>query len=145
MNSFIEIVKDKSDEDLLAMVYEFDQWSPEMLEAVEQELTKRNILPTDISTRRQEAIELEDIQLSQGKEASVLGQVVGWLTIFGLLGIFIGHNYAFSKVRSKYSDKQYFTYNDESRKNGSYMFYAALIVLFFSILYTIFKISGGRI
>ena len=90
MNSFIEIVKDKSDSELLTMVYEFDQWSPEMLECVEQELTKRNILPADISIRKQEAITLEDIQLSQGKEATILGQIVGWITIFGFLGIFIG-------------------------------------------------------
>lgn len=135
VNNFIEIVSNKSDEELLVMVYEFDQWSPEMLDAVEAELMKRNILPTDIKSKKQELIKEEDIVLSNGKEATLIGQVFGWIGISGLLGLFIGYNYAYSKVRSKYTQKEYFKYNEASRKTGGYIFYTAIVIWTLFIIY----------
>ena len=46
MNNFTETVQNKSNEELLKMVYQFEEWSPEMLEAVEDELLKRKNLPS---------------------------------------------------------------------------------------------------
>jgi hypothetical protein len=110
-----------------------------MLTSVEEELAKRNILPDDINARKQQLSETEDEQLLQGKEAGILGQVVGWLTVLGILGIFIGHYYRFSKVRNKYSGKQYYRYNEHSRRNGSYLFYTAIILLSIEIIYKFSK------
>ena len=141
MNKFIEIANEKSDNDLLSIVYEFDQWSPEMLEAVESELSKREILPTDINTRRQELIEIEDMELSKGKEASVLWLIVGWLTVFGFLGIYIGYNFSYSKIKSKYTNISYFEYNEKSREYGSYLFNTSLLCLLLGIIYTVIKIN----
>ena len=135
MTDFNEAVQSKSNGDLLKMIYEIDQWSPGMLAAVEQELLKRNILPADIGERRQKIIDAEGIELSKGRKASLFGQVIGWLTVFGLLGIALGYNYAFSKVRSRYSDKMYFKYNEVSRKNGKYLFYVSLFLTAVTILY----------
>ena len=84
MESFTEIVKNKTNDELLKMVYEFEEWSPEMLASIEAELAKRNILPNDINIRKQQMVEKEDEHLSTGKKASIIGQVVGWLTVFGL-------------------------------------------------------------
>ena len=137
MNNFIEQVRVKPNEELLKMVYEFDNWDPGMLHAVETELSKRNILPGDIHLKKQKLIEEEDIKLSKGRKASGIGQVVGWLTIFGLLGIYMGYNYAFSKVKSKYTGKEYFEYDPESRKNGVFLFYIASAVLLIFIFYQI--------
>ena len=139
MDSFIEIVKNKSNDELLEMVYEFAEWSPEMLACVEKELVERNILPNDIKARKQQLSDLEDEHLSQGKEASVLGQVIGWLTVLGILGIFFGHYYRFSKVRNRYSGKEYYRYNEHSRRDGSYLFYTAIILLSLEILYRVSK------
>ena len=83
MNTFDEIVQNKSNEELLKMIYEFDTWSPEMLASTESELAKRNILPNDIQLRKQELIELENVNLTKGRSASITGMVVGWLTAFG--------------------------------------------------------------
>jgi len=135
MDHFIDQVRIKPDEELLKMVYEFDDWSPAMLSAVETELLKRNILPLDIHLKKQKLIEKEDIELSKGRKASVIGQVVGWITVFGFLGIYIGYNYAFSKVKSKHTGKEYFKYDPESRKNGSFLFYIATALLFVFIFY----------
>jgi hypothetical protein len=139
MDDFIDIVNKKTDDELLKMVYEFAEWSPEMLISVEDELLKRNILPNDIGARKQELIEMEDVELSKGKEASIIGQVIGWVTILGFLGIFIGYHYGFSKIRNKYTGKQYFRYNESSRKHGEYLFYSAIVLLTLGILYKLLK------
>lgn len=138
MTDFREAVKSKSNEELLKMVYEFDMWSAEMLTAVEQELSHRNLLPADISSRKQQLAEAEDAALSVGKEASLAGQVVGWLLVIGFLGMAIGYNYAFSKVRGKYSDKSYYKYNEDSRKAGRFLFTASIFVSVVLILAKIF-------
>ena len=145
MNNFNEAAQSKSNTELLKMVYEFDEWSPEILNAVEQELLNRKILPTDLVLYKQNKIEMEDTELSKGKEAGLTGQIIGWLTVFGILGFAIGYNYAFSKVRSKYSAKQYFKYNDDSRKNGKYLFYTSLFLSAIVILYKVITLEGTGI
>jgi hypothetical protein len=135
--NFTESVQEKSDAELLKMVYEFDQWSPEMLSAIESELSVRKILPNDINTRKQELIKIESAQLSQGKEASLFGQILGWLTVFGFLGIAIGYNYAFSKIKSKYSDNLFYKYNEDSRKRGKVLFTCSIFLTIAAILYKV--------
>lgn len=140
MSEFLETVKSKSDEELLKMVYEFDKWSPEMLTAVEQELRDRDLLPDDIAHRKQQLAQEEAAQLSVGKEASLFGQIIGWLLVFGPLGIAIGYNYAFAKVRSKYSDKTYFKYKEEVRKGGRLLLIASIFV---TVVLTLARIFWG--
>ena len=138
MTQFQEVVENKSNDELLKIVYQFDEWSPKMLEAIEHELATRNILPTDISIRKQQTTEIEEEQLLKGKEASIIGQIVGWIAVFGFLGIFIGYHYTFSKVRSKYTNTQYFRYNEDSRKMGSYLFYSSICLSVIALFYKIF-------
>lgn len=144
-NRFESEVKEKPDEELLTMVYEFDAWNVEMLQAVEAELQSRQILPNDIALRKKEMIEEEAAQLAKGKEASLLGQVIGWLCVLGLLGIIIGYNYAFSKVKSKYTGQKFYKYDEDSRDNGSYIFYISLSVCILVTLYIIIKSTGNSI
>jgi hypothetical protein len=140
-NKFQPIVQEKSNEELLSMVYQFAEWDPEMLNAVEAELQKRNLLPDDIAVRKQQLIESEDIALSQGEEASIAGQIFGWLGVLGLIGLIIGYNYTFSKVRSKYTQKEYYKYDNDSRDNGRHIFYTSLTVFIFSILYIVARLN----
>jgi hypothetical protein len=139
MNPLEINVKNKPDVELLKMAYQFDKWSPEMLAAVERELENRKRLPDDLSARKRQLVETERGQLSRGKPAGLFGQIIGWVTVFGILGIFIGYHYAYSKTTSKYTGEQYFTYNDTSRKSGTYLFYASLC---FSAMAIIYKFSS---
>ncbi len=140
-NQFTETLQQKSNDELLQMVYEFDEWSPEMLTAVETELDERRMLPQDITIRKQEAINEEDELLLKGTAASLGGQVFGWIFVLGLLGLYIGYNYAFSKARSKYTGKKYFKYDEPSREVGSYIFYTSIVVFILSFLYTIVTLN----
>lgn len=145
MIDFQEVLLAKTDEELLQMVYQFDKWSPRMLESVESELNARNILPVNIKTERERLIGEEEQKLVVGREASSLGLIAGWLTIFGFLGIVIGYNYAFSKTKSRYIDKKYFTYNEKTRKIGLPMFYVSLILSAGTLFYKLLTLNQTNI
>ena len=127
------------------MVYQFDEWSPEMLKAIEDELQRRQMLPSDITIRKQEIIDKELEILSKGKPATLMGQIFGWLGVLGVLGIIIGYNYSFAKVKSKYTGKKFYKYDEPSRENGNYIFYTSLTVLTLYILYKIVTLTGNSI
>ena len=145
MDNFKEIVQNKADSDLLGMVYQFDGWSPEILNDVEAQLFKRGILPNDIVEKKQRLIEMEENQLFEGRDASPFGLLIGWLTLFGLLGIFFGYQYAYSKVRSKYTDRIYFKYNETSRKHGNYLFVISILLSALVFFYKLVIESGKSI
>jgi hypothetical protein len=136
-NQFKETVQLKSKDELLKMVYEFDEWSPDMLLAVETELSERKMLPDDIGVRKQQVIIEEDELLSQGKPASLAGQIFGWVFVLGLIGLYIGYNYAYAKVKSKYTGKKYLEYDEASREVGSYIFYASIAALILGFIYAV--------
>ena len=140
-NQFKETLQHKSNDELLKMVYEFDEWSPDMLTAIEAELGERKMLPEDISIRKQEAINEEDELLSKGTAASLGGQVFGWVFVLGLLGLYIGCNYAYSKVRSKYTGKKYFEYDEPSREVGSYIFYTSIAAFILGFMYVVITLN----
>ncbi len=91
-------------------------------------MQRRGILPEEIKLRKAALIEREDAVLSEGRESDWAGRVLGWAGIFGLLGIIIGYHHTFGKVMSKYTGKEYFKYNEQSRENGRYTFYIAVIL-----------------
>ena len=136
--NYSETIKEKTDQELLIMVYEFNTWNPLMLHAVEEELSSRNLLPEDLKQKKEYLMTEENVALTNGKQASVFGQVIGWLTVTGFIGIFMGYNYAYAKERSKYTDKVYFKYNKSSRENGKNLFYASLVLGVLIILYKTF-------
>lgn len=136
-NQFTNLGQSKPNQELIKMVYEFDEWSPGMLEAVEEELEKRKILPDNIAIRKQEAILAEDALLSRGKAASLAGQVFGWIFVLGFIGFFIAYNYRYTKVTSKFTGKKYFKYDEASREVGSYMFYTFLVVAILGFIYAV--------
>lgn len=127
MNKEFEIiVKGKKNDELIRMVYQLDQWDSEMLKAVEAELLRRQSLPSDINQRKKEIIDNELLTLEKGEKASLSGQILGWVFIFGLFGLLIGYNYAYSKFKSKYTTKVFYKYDKQSRENGTYIFYSSI-------------------
>ncbi len=135
INDFTEIIKQYSNEDLLQMVYQFEQWDSEMLAAVEAELMVKNIFPEDISIVKMALIEKEDRILSEGKEATFSQQFLGWIGVFGILGLIIGYELAFAKTKGKYTGKEYLKYDEASRENGRYMYYISITIITAFCLY----------
>ncbi|NLN73143.1 MAG: tetratricopeptide repeat protein, partial [Bacteroidales bacterium] len=63
------------------MVYEFDVWSPEMIEAIEEELKKRNSLPTDIQERKNDYNNIEATVVGTKKGRYKYGIIIGVIII----------------------------------------------------------------
>jgi hypothetical protein len=129
------MVQLKSDNELLEMVYQVDKWNPEMLKQVELELKHRNIFPAALDEEFKKLIEQERLVLSAGKNASPFGLIIGWISVLGVLGILIGYNYTYSKVKSKYTNEIFFEYNDKSRSNGRLLFNTSLVLTILFIIY----------
>ena len=87
----------------------------------------------DLEEKRDRIIAKEEELLSEGKEATFPQQFLGWIGILGVLGIIIGYELSFAKVKSKFTDKEYFKYDENSRESGRYMFYIsiAIVIVFF--------------
>jgi hypothetical protein len=137
MNEFTHLVKAKKNNELLTMVYQFDTWSPEMLTAVQEELSHRGILPSDIKTRQEKIEEAEEKVLAEGKDGSALVFLLGWLTVIGLFGLAIGYNYGYATVTSKISGKRFYKYNTSTRKDGRILMNTSIILFALVILYKI--------
>ena len=142
MNSFTEIAKEKSTAELIEIIYALDDWDPNMRKECENELTRRKQLPADFESKMKELIEQGEAKLAMGKPASMLGIIVGWLTIFGLLGLYIGYHYSYSKITSRNTGIKYYEYNQESRKNGEYILYASVLGCLASVIYFIIVFRG---
>jgi hypothetical protein len=138
-NNFKDIVTQISNEELLIMVYQFEQWEDEMMVAVEDELKLRGILPQNVLKEKNILIQKEDDFLTHGKEATFAQQFLGWIGVLGILGLIIGHHLAFAKTTSKYTGKEYFKYNDASRESGRYMYYISITII---VAYTLYKLAN---
>ncbi len=136
-NYYIESVTQQSDEELLKLVYQVEQLDKEMLDAVETELAVRNLLPEDLIIVKQSFIDKENLQLSEGKAATFPQQFLGWIGVVGILGLIIGYELAFAKTKSRYSDKEYFKYDETSRESGRYMYYISITIIIAFCLYKI--------
>lgn len=139
----MQVVREKSDSELLTMVYDFNEWDAEMLQAVEDELQQRQLLPDDVAARKKEIIDAYQENLKNGKQASVGSQLLGWLCVLGLLGLIIGYNHAFSKTRSRYTGEKFYTYNEPSRENGRYIFYTGITVTVLVLFYKVIQLRGN--
>ncbi len=136
-NNFGDLAIQYSNEELLKMVYQFEEWDHEMIAAIQNELLTRNILPGDISDKRNKIIEREDAFLSAGKEATFPQQFLGWIGVLGILGLIIGYELAFAKTKSKYTSKEYLKYDEASRESGRYMYCISIAVVIGFFLYKI--------
>lgn len=136
-NDFSNLVVQYPSDELLTMVYQFEQWDDEMMAAVQNELAARNLLPADVSDRRNKVIEKEDEILSEGKVATFAQQFLGWIGVLGILGLIIGYELAFAKTTSSITNKQYFKYDEQSRESGRYMYYISLAIIIGFFLYKI--------
>lgn len=134
-NEYESIVKNKNDDELLAMVYTLDMWNPSMMNAIQQELKKRGILPDDIAEQKKNIIEKEHEQLLVGKNASFLGLFVGFCGVLGIIGMLVGAHYYFSKTQSIYTQNIYYTFNEDSRYAGKLMLLISTIVSILAFMY----------
>jgi hypothetical protein len=103
MNSnFQEQVTAKSNEELLDIYKNPEDYQEEFLKSVSEELTKRNINTEKIDIHNEHRRKFTIEQLEKGKEGDPIYIILGFISAFlgGLIGIIMGYTYSQSKQRT---------------------------------------------
>jgi hypothetical protein len=121
MSQFEKIIKEKSDSELTEIFIKNKGYQEEFMLKVQEELTIRNVPIDSLLKLRNEQNSIDETKLEQGEQGSqfwITAAFVG--SIFGgIWALFAGYSYAYSK--HKVNGKEYFVYNDSTRKYGRIM------------------------
>jgi len=139
MGDFREIIKEKSDAELTDIFIKNMGYQEAFMNQVEEELISRKIPIESLQKIRSEQDSIDVSKLEQGKQGGQVWIVLGFLAsvVGGLWGIFAGYNYAYSKHRFK--GKQYYIYNESTRKYGRIMLTWAILMFVFSVYRILFS------
>jgi hypothetical protein len=139
MSDFREIIKAKSDAELTDIFIKNTGFQEAFMNQVEEELIARKIPVESLQKFRSEQDTIDVSKFEQGEQGSQVWIVLGFLfsLVGGLWGIFAGYNYAYSKHRFK--GKQYYFYNESTRKYGRIMLTWAIIMIVFSAFRILFS------
>jgi hypothetical protein len=128
-NELVESILMKRDSELIEMLFEFGKWNSSVIKLVREELIKRGSYPSDYDEKLKIITNKEHELLSQGKPASMLGKIISCISVFGLLGIFMGYQYMNAKEKSIYDGTEFFKYNSNTREFGKYIFYISISIV----------------
>lgn len=136
MNLSDELIKEynsKESSELIEILYEYHKWNPELIDVIKKELEKRNCFPIDYNDKINGLIQEEKTILEKGLQISLTKKIISCLTIFGLLGIYVGYTFENSKVKSTYTNLEYLKYCEEDRNFGKYIFYLSIAISFLGL------------
>jgi hypothetical protein len=125
-NELVESILMKRDSELIEMLFEFGKWNSSVIKLVSEELKKRGSYPSDYDEKLKNLTNKEHEILSQGKPASMLWKIISCISVFGLLGIYLGYQYMNAKEKSVYDGTEFFKYNTNTREFGKYIFYISI-------------------
>jgi hypothetical protein len=133
MSKFEKIIKEKSDSELTDIFIKNSGYQEEFMIGVQEELTNRNIPLDSLLKFREEQNQIDDTKLEQGEQGSQFWITAAFIgSIFGgIWAIFAGYSYAYSK--HKVNGKEYFVYNDSTRKYGRIMLTVGCIIFAFAL------------
>ncbi len=128
MSNFEKIIKEKSDSELTDIFIKNSGYQEEFMIEVQEELIYRNIPLDSLIKFRGEQNKIDDIILEQGEQGSQFWIIAAFIgSIFGgIWAIFAGYSYAYSKHKVK--EKEYFVYNDSTRKYGRIMLIIGCVI-----------------
>ena len=133
MSKFEKVIKEKSDSELTDIFIKNSGYQEEFMLEVQEELTNRNIPIDSLLKFRAEQNDIDDKKLELGEQGSQFWITAAFIgSIFGgIWAIFAGYSYAYSKHKVK--GKEYFVYNESTRKYGRIMFTIGCIIFALAI------------
>ncbi len=134
MNNFDTIIKEKTNNELTDIYIKNSGYQEEFMRLVEIELTNRDIPIDSLQKFREEQESIDDTKLEQGEQGSQFWITAAFIgSIFGgIWAIFAGYSYAYSKHKVK--GKEYFVYNESTRKYGRIMLTIGCIIFGIALL-----------
>jgi len=135
MNNFEKIIKEKLDNELTDIYLNPGNYQAEFIILVKEELVFRNIPIDSLEKLREQQEEINDAKLELGKQGSQFWITVAFIgsIMGGIWAIFAGYSYAYSKHKSTIG-KEYYVYNDSTRKYGRIMLTIGCVIFGISLL-----------
>lgn len=133
---FKNLVKEKSDNELVDIYLNSSGYQEEFMESVLIEIRNRNIPIETLQELKIKKSEIDKETLKLGKQGSQFWMVVAFIIsiLGGVVGIIAGYQYYYSKHKS-IDGEEYYYYNESTRKYGKWMMIIGCIVLGLTILY----------
>lgn len=144
-SSFEEQIKKKTDSELTEIFINESNYQKEFIELVKIEIINRNLPIDSIIELRKKNNQIIEETLSQGEQGSPVWIAIGFIapivvglisTFGGIFSIFLGYSYAYSK--KKKNEKEFFVYNESTRKYGRYMFFIYSSIIVFELIRNFF-------
>ncbi len=140
IESFQEQIEKKADSELADIIIDSHRYQNEFIDLAELEIKKRNIPLDSILELRIKNLKIQDENLSIGDKGSPFWISIGFIgsLLGGIFSIFLGYSYAFSKRKNSIG-KEFYVYDQSTRKYGTIMFYLGLSIFGLILIRTIFK------
>ncbi len=122
---FKEQVATKTDQELIDIYINPDDFQESFVTAAEEELNKRNVRLEQFKQKREQKEKIKNEQLEKGIQGDSLYMTLAFISAFlgGLIGIIAGYIYSQSKKEG------YYVYNEKTRKQGKVMLAIGILVL----------------
>jgi hypothetical protein len=133
---FEKQAQDKSNEELLQIYHDFDEYQDEYLEIVLKELDRRGVDLSHLKLRKQHKEAFMSEQLEKGKPGDPIYITIGFVSALfgGLIGIIAGYVYSQSKNKD-WGDGTFYYYDLKTRNLGIGMMVLGIFILIVSLVY----------
>ena len=119
----------KPDQELLDIFVNSDDYQPEFVKQVYDELTKRGVTLEKYEKEKEARAGLSEKALQQGKKGDEIYIVLGFISALlgGVIGIIAGYTYYQSKEEGP-NGNRYYIYDEKTRKQGQVMMIVGILV-----------------
>jgi len=134
--NFQEQIASKSDQELLDIYINSDDYQKEFVDQTFQELNKRGI-PTDkYKVEKENKARLTRELMTQGRRGNEVYIVLGFISavLGGLFGLIAGYVYSQSKQNDP-SGESYYVYDKKTRESGQLMMIVGTVALIATIIW----------
>jgi hypothetical protein len=129
-HDFSKQIENKTDEELLSIFVDSDQYQPEFGELAERELVSRKVdlSPYKLRKEHKEAFYAESYE--KGRQGNTIYIILGFVSslLGGFLGIVAGYVYSQSKHKD-FRDGSIYVYNQETRNLGIGMMALGIVAI----------------
>jgi|SRR6266498_2198038 len=134
--NFQNNIENKSDEELLKIYSDFDQYQDGHIELVSKELDRRQVDFSNLKLRRQHKEAFIAEQLEKGKPGDPVFITLGFISALfgGLIGIVAGYIYCQSRNK-ELGDGTHYYYDLKTRNFGTGMMILGISVLVIGVVY----------
>lgn len=133
---FQKQIIDKTDQELVDIYINSDQYQKEFVEQAHQELTKRGVTLDKYNEEISSKLRLTTELLKQERKGNEVFIILGLISavLGGLFGIIAGYTYSQTK-KSGPSGERYYVYDKKTRETGQIMMLVGIVVLVVTVIW----------